>query len=432
MLFVLRLTITENNDLPNVLAKLLPKLIPMANQEPLRESVFKILSSITKRCKLLRIKLPCPELLEMITPEMAPYASNLAIAFLDIGISFEADTSRIACAASALKSISRISYESLFKTQAMSLAIYAIYFLLEVFQVLSLKNAAQPSYNNSDLELVNFFVSDLCLDYALCPVGIRRNAAGSASNGLSVERAHRILAKKESIPNDEMQKIKKIIVASLYDGILDSRIVVSIALILVLDSDPEVSRQSIFKQNGMRNFLHSKQYDISEVLSFLFALCTVGLKSKYLKALKDGNNTSECRTYYLSNRSSLRDDQRIGILSWIAKEMSDHLMIVSNQILCYFSILLDEDDFFSQASKNEKCAIVTLMDVFCSKRQQADKLGAMPDVNQSHNPSFYNNHAELVLSIASKNLKYYAEVTRQVAEVDLKLREVSKCFLNFF
>ena len=48
-----RVTTTSNEDLSSVLNKLLPKLVPLMNQELLRPTVLKVLSNITKRVKLL-------------------------------------------------------------------------------------------------------------------------------------------------------------------------------------------------------------------------------------------------------------------------------------------------------------------------------------------------------------------------------------------
>ena len=182
-----RITTTENEELPTVLERLLPKLLPLANQDDLRESVVRILSNVMQRCKLLKSKLPCAALLSLIEPSMMPFTSNLAIALLDACIQFESASSFIDCANAIISSLFKVDRKSRFSANAESLAAYSTYFITEIFQALRIrKMSLAPDDSQQDaLRFVIKFMSDMLLDYTLCSGGVRKGNLGSAANGLS-------------------------------------------------------------------------------------------------------------------------------------------------------------------------------------------------------------------------------------------------------
>jgi hypothetical protein len=92
-------------QLPQILEKLLPGLLPLANQEELRPQVLLIVCNLNRRIRTLRTQLPCATLLtKLVQPDLMPFACNITLTLLDIALLHEDDSRRAECAQAVLNS----------------------------------------------------------------------------------------------------------------------------------------------------------------------------------------------------------------------------------------------------------------------------------------------------------------------------------------
>ena len=247
----------------------------------------------------------------------------------------------------------------------------------------------------------------------------------------------RLTAKRDTVLTSDLTRIKLSITSSLYDGVLDPPVCVCIALVLAGDSDQEVARQATFKKSGMRTFLHSShQNDIADILIFLLEICMIGFQSASCGQL---DNKFE---YYLLNRTSIRDDHRIGILNWIIKEMAGHLAEIENEAITFlYSFLIDATIF--STSKAMKAAVVLLLDTLSSRviafrshaqseEETTRKVIAAPSsdvpntiLESSGSSLTSTSETKLTkfLAMASHVLQNYANVKDQFSDEDIRIRE---------
>lgn len=159
-----RVAATADDDLSNVLDKLIPKILPLAANSVLRDSVIVLVSQIMRRVKPLKTVLPCSTLLsELIRPDVNPFACNFAIAFVDIGISLETHERKKSCADAVIKCLLSFA-DSPFSSQAQALLNYSLV-LLEYLPEAFLR-AGSPS-------AVSFLLEDWLLDIAISQPGMR-------------------------------------------------------------------------------------------------------------------------------------------------------------------------------------------------------------------------------------------------------------------
>jgi len=208
-----RLSMTSNEELSAVLNKLLPKLLPLMNREALRPTIFKILSNVTKRVKLLGTKLPCADMIPLIHSDLKPFASNFAIVMVDIGLMSETESSRVDCAISLLDTLQR-STEPMFSTLENSLVAYSSVLIHELAQV----SLARGPISSATHALCDWF-----LDVALYQT---KSAAVSAISGtqnafifpgISSRRLERLREKNESPLRLRAGEVKLRLVTHLHD-----------------------------------------------------------------------------------------------------------------------------------------------------------------------------------------------------------------------
>jgi hypothetical protein len=209
-----RLTMTSNEDLSNVLAKLLPKLLPMMNRDILRPMTIKILSNVTKRVKLLGTKLPCVDLIKLVHPSWKPFSCNFAIVLIDISLLNENEQSRLECAVSLVDTLSKSPFTSDagFVALENSLVNYSSYLLPQLSRVL-----LEPVHAPIN-PIVTHTISDWLLDIALY------SDHGSSSQphtvilpGLSSKRIDRMREKNDTPLKLSPVAIKRQLVTHLHE-----------------------------------------------------------------------------------------------------------------------------------------------------------------------------------------------------------------------
>ena len=311
-----RITTTSNEDLSNVLDKLLPKLLPLMNQDALRPSTLKILSNVTKRVKLLGTKLPCAALIKLVHSTYKPFSCNFAVVLVDISILNESTLSRQSCAQAVLATLIQAMPMSSFQAVENSLFVYSTLLFDEVVVEINSVLATR----DTSLSLALHYLFDWFLDIALCSSQLLTLTHSIVPPGLSKERLDRLRDKNETVIKlcPSSSKIK--FICRLHEKWLYAPIAILFSVLASSDTDPEVSKQATFKLNGMRNFLHSN-YKESDIVRFLMFLFRFMLNSEQVNT----NDKREFESKYFEKRAVLSDDSRCDLIHWISKELPEHL-----------------------------------------------------------------------------------------------------------
>lgn len=220
-----RVLATDNDKLPQILEKLLPGLLPLANKEELRPQVLVIISNLVRRIKALRTPLPCPTLLtKLVTPDMMPFACNITLTLLDIALSHEPvgedgcrgqQCTEAVLAAMALffpplspagatitASSSYSKSNKVFTMQLNSLLNYALELLVHVpaavasscKHTLTLPLGTSNTGTRTTLQCRHHLelLWDFLLDLSLATAPLIKDALGSVQPGLSQQRVQRL------------------------------------------------------------------------------------------------------------------------------------------------------------------------------------------------------------------------------------------------
>lgn len=206
-----RVVATDNDKLPQILEKLLPGLLPLANNDELRPQVLVIVSNLVRRIRTLETPLPCTTLLtRLVTPDMMPFACNIAITLLDIGLSHEPSDRRDECVKAVLHATALFypSTHSQMTCKVFSLqndallsfslellshlpAVIASSFSSSLFIPLTTAVSPRPSHH-----LVLLW--DYLFDLSLVQAPLLPNTPGSVQPGLSQRRVSRLCHRVKS------------------------------------------------------------------------------------------------------------------------------------------------------------------------------------------------------------------------------------------
>ena len=205
-----RLTTTSNEDLSNVLSKLLPKLLPLMNKELLRPTILKILANVTKRVKMLGTVLPCSDLIPLVHESYKPFCCNFAAVLIDLGLLHESSTAKVNCAASLAKTLDQTTPNCRFTNIDNSLFAYSSVLLPEISTILS-------SPDTKYLQ-VPHLLCDWFLDIALHPTFSGSPATNSIIYpGLSPRRLERIREKNDTPVKLQIIASKLLIISFLHE-----------------------------------------------------------------------------------------------------------------------------------------------------------------------------------------------------------------------
>jgi hypothetical protein len=313
-----RLLSTSNENLQNVLEVLLPKLLPMANNEALRDKqVIPIFIHILRRIKPLKTIIPMRALINLIRPDMMPFCCNFAMAFIDT--TSEWHPLELWSKSAESLTLTLIGF-SLFTPQSNALCYYSL------FCISSLCLLKGPSVEGN----IKNILGDWFIDMSLAQPGIIKDSVGSIQPGLSAERLGRLTTKKNEWTTDNLKPFKLALVQSLSNQWLPTQCAVAIAIICSCDVDTDVATQAVFKMNGARSILPDINLDPLSVLDLLLTLCL---------PLSQTMQTYQQHPF-IRQRTTLRDSVKCAILRWICKEMSDHILVASKNIVALFAEIL--------------------------------------------------------------------------------------------
>lgn len=209
---ILCISVSLPQQLPQILEKLLPGLLPLANKEELRPQVLVIVSNLVRRIRALQTQLPCPALLtKLVQPEMMPFACNITLTLLDIALPHEPTTRRQQCAEAVFSSVAAFyptittKPHKVFCMQLDALLNYAlellpdvpaaitssVQLLVTVYQHLgALSCSSRPTSVAPPHPLALFW--DFLLDLSLAQAPLIAGALGSVQPGLSQQRVQRL------------------------------------------------------------------------------------------------------------------------------------------------------------------------------------------------------------------------------------------------
>jgi hypothetical protein len=328
-----RIASTSNEDLPKVLEKLLPSLIPFSNNANLQPQVLTIISNITRRMKSLQTSISCSQLLfKLVTPEMMPYACNIAISVIDISIDYIPLSDRELCATAIIDCLDKFGNEYSYQTN--SLLSYTLKLLPEIAGVLK---------NNEISHRVRGLISSWFLDVSLIQPGLKKDGVGSIQPGLSKERVARLTAKIDNWGYSMLNEMKTRILESIDVRWANPSCVVAISVICSCDPIPDVAKLGGYKLSSMKTALQQAQIPFHPILISLLHLCSLGYEeTQNLASFVDlsplerdwlGWTASDSLQFAstfdsriatipgLEFRSPLREDILQSILEWIGQEV---------------------------------------------------------------------------------------------------------------
>lgn len=212
-----RLYSTSNQELPSLLTKLLPKLLPLANKEELRNATIGVISDCIRRIKSSKCIIDLEPLISScIHPNLMPFACNFSFTLIDITLPFILEQS-VEISKSSLATIEAISAMDKRNKDITSSLVHAIG-LFEEFSVQSnslcfyimklldyLPNAinqlSAKDNGSFDLQKIKDILGNYAVDVSLLyrSLSIEGNAVvGSIQPGLSTMHIDRLTAKMKS------------------------------------------------------------------------------------------------------------------------------------------------------------------------------------------------------------------------------------------
>jgi hypothetical protein len=336
-----RIASTSNEDLPKVLEKLLPSLIPFSNNANLQPQVLTIISNITRRMKSLQTSISCSQLLfKLVSPEMMPYACNIALSVIDISIDFIPFSDRELCATAIIDCLDKFGNEYSYQTN--SLLAYTLKFLPEIACVFK---------NNEISHRVRRLISSWLVDVSLIQPGLKKDAIGSIQPGLSKERVARLTAKIDHWGYAMLVEMKTKILECIDVRWVNASCAVAISVICSCDPTVEVAKLGGYKLSSMKTSLQQAQIPFHPILTSLFHLCSIGYEeAPNLASLVDltplerhwlgwtisdslqAASTFDSRVATIPGlelRTPLREDILQSILVWIDQEVFSSLSTVA-------------------------------------------------------------------------------------------------------
>ena len=166
-----RLLSTKSEDLSKVLSLLIPRLLPLLNQNELRATVLKIISEALKRIKSSKCSLDLVGVVELIKPSMLPFACNFAIAFVDAAIDFSITGVKEENEKLAQSLLHSISLFQQFSPQSDSVACHILKVLpavpAAIDNIKQQDNTDKQSSSIEWLEQARHILGDILMDVAL-------------------------------------------------------------------------------------------------------------------------------------------------------------------------------------------------------------------------------------------------------------------------
>lgn len=198
---LLRLSGASNEQLPSILISLIPKLIPLGNNEVLRRKVIEVSTEIIRRVKLGSIKLPLRIFTEVIHATHLPFAPNIGIGLMDavhsVNCICDVDSEAIGLLLDAALSHQHMTF----------LSNSILYYLLHYSDKLTVSLLTSlPKETRQHAETI---IGDYFLDILLLrDLQLQGNLAGSIAPGLSEKRRARLGLRKRFLDSFGLNQLK--------------------------------------------------------------------------------------------------------------------------------------------------------------------------------------------------------------------------------
>lgn len=247
----IRLQGTNDDQLSGVLNNLMPRLIPMANDDKIRKKAVELITECLRRVKLSGCKLKLSALTTSLQVSFLPFACNLGIAFLD-GVSDAGciDSVEIEAVAQLLGAISTYA---VFSYQSNALLYYALLYSESTLE--ALKQLVNTTEVLATVDIIEDYLLDILLLQTLNVVA----GPGFVQSGLSENRMSRINLKKKQLqviglPKAKISILNIMVKASISStlSLLSAKFIIFAMAIGRHDADLDVISRSIFVQNYFR------------------------------------------------------------------------------------------------------------------------------------------------------------------------------------
>lgn len=347
----LRVQETRNDELPGFLSAILPVIIPLTNQEALRNDAIKVITECLRRAKLASIKLPLDLFVSLLQPKYLPFGCNFAIAFLD-GLSDIQCISDISATSVQHLIESWINFE-LFSYQSNSVSVYLMKFNSFIPEALQL--ISSPQIKMKAIE----FLCDYFLDVLFyLPTSIGNSIV---SPGLSQARIQRLQLKQKNFTAMTLMnwKLQVTELSSQLIGPMESKLLIG----LVASYDKLTSNNDLqsfgkklinqVKEQFLKDKSSATEFQLTLILQFLMS----GTKAF-------GANPP---IYLLSkDRVSLPKELQTFIFEYIQKNL-DWLPLPSTEEMIAILVEHAAQSVSSQSEANDRLLKVVsqlLLDIF--------------------------------------------------------------------
>lgn len=245
---LLRITGTANENLPAVISSLVPKLLPLGNDETLRRKVIEITTEIIRRVKLGLIKLPLRVFTEVLDSSHLPFAPNIAVGLLDA-------ISSVNCIIDAdVASVAKICVAALSHGHLTFLSNSLLYYALQYSDLLP---AVLLSLSPDQRKAVESLLGDYFIDVLLLrDLQLDANGVGSIPSGLAEKRKSRFTLKKRFLEAISLPTLKLKTLQYFLEILPESSradIAVAAAVIAKVDADNSISLKGIFLLNTIND-----------------------------------------------------------------------------------------------------------------------------------------------------------------------------------
>jgi hypothetical protein len=324
-----RLQSSKSADLPALMEALLPKLVPLTNNDSLRSKALAVVSEALKRIKLEKCSIDVTNLVACINPSMLPYGANFAMTFADVAIDFNPTIPTNNGAKVAEGLLPGLDSFSAFSPQSNALCYYALVVYGDVLiqywstQVGDMKVGMHLPAR----EILGDFATDMSLlarPVLLSSEG-QQSAVGSIQPGLSQSRLERFTSRKKQWTAEQLKAFKFKLINAIPSGLFLPKHAALLAVVLANDADVDVAAQATFKMNGVAVMLglDKDSSAAGSVCEFLLSICAVDAPV----------SAGAATAVQPHKRSALRPVVRLAALKWLNKFVPTQLPSHGKQVV---------------------------------------------------------------------------------------------------
>lgn len=260
---LVRLQDVRPEDCSKVVSSLLPRLLPLANDPKVRDSVVAIITEALKRAKMFDCSISLATFDGLLGINMLPFACNFALVFLDtldsLGKIVDVTPSSIMDLLLATKD------HKLFSHQSNSLLFYSVKYSAHVGPSLRQIYASTSSLS---AQALTHTIGDYYLDFCLIESSELFASVPSVPPGLSDVRYERLTARKKLVTPALLLNYKLTILDQTF---LPPEYIIAIAVVCGAGSNQELSSKAVMAINRLKESTTLPDAPhITELLSSLF------------------------------------------------------------------------------------------------------------------------------------------------------------------